>query len=248
MAADLPLPRHIFAHGTVCAEQGATGATFFFELIMRALGCGAARYYFLREVGSHEVTRVDLNRLAEYENVDLVQGLERLASRIHALLISHSDGKIPTPALFSKIAPTIEIALGNTRAEVRFLLDRFDFSEALRKIWSFMAIIQKLLDDNSGCERSNDPSEKQRFTEVLYEACEGLGWMALLLHPVLPHATDAIWSSLGQTTKLEHQLIDEAPWSCLMSGTRIGKLEELFPRVVNPQNAGQLKAKIRATH
>ncbi len=248
MAADLPLPRHIFTHGAVCLEQDGTGATFFFELIVRVLGSDAVRYYFLRDVGSHEVTRLDLNRVVEYENVDLVQGLESLASRIHALLTSHSDGKIPSPSLFSGIDPTVEIALGNTRAEVRFLLDRFDFSEALRKIWSFVAVIQKRLDDNSGRELSNDPGDKQRFTNVLYDACEGLGWIALLLHPVLPHATDAIWSSLGQTTKLEHQLIDEAPWNCLMSGTHTGKLEELFPKVDNLQNAAQLKTKIRATH
>jgi methionyl-tRNA synthetase len=111
-----------------------------------------------------------------------------------------------------------------------------------------MAIIQKLLDDNSGRERSTDPSEKQQFTEVLYEACQGMGWMALLLHPILPDATDAIWSSVGQTTTLEQQLIDEAPWSCVMSGTPIGKFEGLFPREVDPQNAAQPKAAIRATH
>ena len=248
MAADLPLPRHIFTHGSVCAEREETGVTFFFELIMRVMGSDTVRYYFLREVGSHGATSLDLNRLVEYENVDLVQGLESLASRIHALLSSRADGKIPTPSLFSAMDPTVEIALGDTRAEVRFLLDRFDFREALRKIWSFVAVIQKRLDDNSGRELSNDPSDKQRFTNVLYDACEGLGWIALLLHPVLPHATDAIWSSLGQTTKLEHQLIDETPWSCLMSGTSIGKLQELFPRVDNPSDAAELKAKFRTTH
>ncbi|MGA7842693.1 MAG: hypothetical protein WCA34_17360, partial [Candidatus Acidiferrales bacterium] len=75
-----------------------------------------------------------------------------------------------------------------------------------------------------------------------------LGWIALLLRPVMPHATDANWSSLGQTTRLEHRMIDEAPWSCLMSGTHEGKLEELFPRVASAQDAVELKSKIRGTH
>ncbi|MGB7681776.1 MAG: class I tRNA ligase family protein [Candidatus Acidiferrales bacterium] len=241
MAADLNVPRHVFTHGAVCFEQEGMDKALFSEPIGQILGSDALRYYLLRQVGYGENARLGCEGLVRYCNDDLAEGLERLASRTLTLIARHCHGRIPVRSLLSSIDSTIEIAAGDIQAEVRFLLDSFNFCEALRKIWSLVAMIDKLLADNAQYELTGDPSEKRRFTDVLHDACQGLALIALLLHPILPRATDAIWNGLGQATRLEDQLIDETPWSCLMPGTPIGKLEPLFSGVDTLQNMTSMR-------
>jgi methionyl-tRNA synthetase len=245
MAADLPAPRHIFAHGTLKLEQEGTDKTLFPEATVQALGSDAVRYYLLREVGYGENARVSSGGLVRRCNVDLAEGLAGLANRILALVARHCDGKIPTESLLAGMDRRVEIVSRHTQAEVRFLLDSFNFSEAIEKISSLVAMIDKLLRDNAGLELADDSSAKRRFSDILHDACEELGWIALLLHPILPRATAAIWRSLGQTTRLEDQLLDETPWSCLLPGTPIGKLEGLFPVVEDLPSMGLPRPEIR---
>jgi methionyl-tRNA synthetase len=241
MAADLPSPRHIFAHGAVSLEEEDKDKSFFSEPVLNALGSDPVRYYLLREVGYGENTQVGTGRLVQRCSVDLAEGLANLANRVHGMLARQCKGKIPARSLFSSVDPVIEILSADIRAEVRISLDRFDFSKGLEKIWALIAAIDKLLKDNARFEHADNPSDKQRFTDVIHDASEGLALVALLLHPILPRATDAIWKSLGRPARLEDQLVDETPWSSLMPGSSIGNLEILFPGLGNLQRAASAK-------
>ena len=245
IAADLPVPKHIFAHGTVSFEGVGTDQALFPEPMMQALGSDAIRYYLLCEVGYGEDGRVDAEGLVRRCHEDLAEALAGLAGRVLTLVARHCGGKIPAQSLLAGMDRNVEIFSGHTQAAVRFLLDNFNFSEAIKKIRSLVAMTDKLLGDNARLELATDSSEKRRFSDVIHDACEELGWIALLLHPILPRATDAIWRSLGQRTQLEDQLVDETPWTCLRPGTTIGKLETLFPEVDNLQNLVSAKPEIR---
>jgi methionyl-tRNA synthetase len=54
--------------------------------------------------------------------------------------------------------------------------------------------------------------------------------IAVLAHPVIPDATRKIWEQLGQQGKLEDVRIDQLKWGGLKPGTRIGRVEAVFPR------------------
>jgi len=241
MAADLPLPRHICAHGTISVEPGETEEGFLSDSNLPALEGDALRYYLLRKAGDGSDVRVSSSGLAHCSRKDLDEGLVRLANQILTMVARDCHGKIPARSLFSSVEPTIEIMAADIRAEVRFLLDSFNFSDALGKIWSFMETIDGLLESTASFEHATDAGEKQRFTDVLSDACQGLGLITLLLHPILPATTDAIWRSLGQTTRLEDQLIDETPWNSLRPGKPIGKFEGLFHGAGKLQRAASAK-------
>jgi methionyl-tRNA synthetase len=245
MAADLPVPRHIFAHGALSFEKQETGTTLFDEATARGLGSDAVRYYLLRAVAYGEDAHVSCDGLVTRYNADLVDGLGNLANRILTLVARYCDARIPSRSVFPGAGYALKIASGDVRAEVRFSFDHHKFSEAIDKIWSLITAIDRLLTDNDPCQLANDPGEKRRLADVLHDACQGLSLLALLLHPFLPRATDAIWRSLGQTTRLEDQTVDESPWGCLMSGTPIGKLEALFPRIHNLESVASLRPGIR---
>jgi methionyl-tRNA synthetase len=196
------------------------------------------RYYLLREVPYGENARISLDGLARRYKGDLATDLAGLSQRVHTMLARYCEGRIPGRSVWSDFDQTIEIAVADIRAEARFLFDSYDFTAGLEKIWSLFATIGRFLTDNTARELADDPSAKRRLTDALFDASQGLGWIALLLHPVIPRATETIWKGLGQTTRLEDQFIDDTPWQCLMSGTPIATLEELFPPLGKTDNRG----------
>jgi methionyl-tRNA synthetase len=235
MAADMPVPHHIFVHPTLSLEETEAESGPFPEPMLQVLGSDAVRYYLLREVGYGDDAAVGSTALVKRYETDLAKGLASFADRVLGLVARHCDGRIPIRSLFGGVDSTIEMVSADIRAEVQFLLDHGNFSEGLKKIWLLMASIEELLTNNAGLESANDQSGRRRFKDVLHDACEGLGLIALLLHPVLPRATDAIWCSLGQTTRLEDQLVCETPWSCLVPGTPIQRLSALFSTTGDPK-------------
>ena len=64
---------------------------------------------------------------------------------------------------------------------------------------------------------------------MLATAYCGVGTLAVLLSPVLPKATEKLWAALGAPGLVQEQRIDRAhEWT---GGSRVTKLEPLFPRV-----------------
>lgn len=100
---------------------------------------------------------------------------------------------------------------------------------ASKKIWSLIATVNDFLRESDPTALAEDPSQKHRMSNVLYDACQGLAFIVQLLHPILPDATDRIWKALGQTTVLEDQLIGSSIWGLLAPGTAVEKLQPLFP-------------------
>lgn len=242
MAADLPVPRHIFAHGTLTLGQEATSNGFSPEQIVQRLGGDAFRYCLLREVAYGEDAHLSLDRLVTRYNTDLADNLSRLAHRVIQLLALHCDGNIPYRSFLIDLDFALEIASKNFLAEARFLFDSNNFSDGLSKIWSLLALIDKVLNDNVPRESVKNAAGKQRLTNSLHDACQSLGLTTLFLRPVLPRATLAIWKSLGQTTCLEEQHIDMTPWGFLRPGTPVAELEELFPAVGKAYRSSQPKS------
>lgn len=231
IAGNLPVPRHILTHGTLRSDQHATNNALLPETFLQALGGEVLRYCLLREVGYGTDAEISLPRLVSRYHEDLIGGLAKLVERVLTLVVRHYDSKIPAPSLFSDFGSTMESSLFELRADVRFLFDHHNFHEGLAKIWSLIPMIRKTLEENTTpeSELESESAKKVRGTNAIYDACQGLGWITLLLHPVLPRTTDAIWKSLGQTTSLENPVIDDTPLVFLIPGTPVGPPPTLFP-------------------
>src|SRR5271154_829425 len=99
MAADLPLPKQIFAHGWLLFEQEkmskSKGNVAYPEPIVKVLGNDALRYYLLREVVFGQDGNFSRDALITRHNADLANGLGNLASRTLTMIEKYFAGEVP---------------------------------------------------------------------------------------------------------------------------------------------------------
>jgi methionyl-tRNA synthetase len=236
MAAYLPLPKTIFAHGWLLFEQEkmskSKGNVAYCEPIVQVLGSDALRYYLLRDVVFGQDGNFSRDALLTRYNSDLANGLGNLASRTLAMVERYFSGEIPAPAdgaderdaaVESRAAATIQASLEQ--------YDHLAFSRALEAIWELVAEVDSYLVLEQPWSLAEDASKRGRLASVLCTAAQALRIVTVLTCPVLPQATEKIWQQLGQRGKLTEQRMDELQWGQLKPGTRIGKPEPVFPRV-----------------
>jgi len=74
-----------------------------------------------------------------------------------------------------------------------------------------------------------DEQSQARLATILYVSAEALRVVTALAHPVVPDATTKIWSQLG-LGKLSGFNLAALTWGELPPGTKLGKIEPVFPR------------------
>ncbi|MGH9758624.1 MAG: methionine--tRNA ligase [Candidatus Acidiferrales bacterium] len=144
--------------------------------------------------------------------------------------------------------------------------DSFNFVKSLDLVWGWIAQVDSFLthlkpweiglqperwnEDWTGPEKHVDavpgwesdpslegPTRLDALQQMVYVAAETLRCIVVLAHPVVPEATQRIWEQLGQTGKLADQRIDQLQWGGLEPGTKIGKVEGVFPRIKSKAEA-----------
>jgi methionyl-tRNA synthetase len=212
--------------------------------IVRVLGIDALRYFLLREMVFGQDGNFSLEALVQRYNSDLANGLGNLASRVLAMIQQYFGGEIPasqTAALTHRESAIAGIGSASIE-ECRILYDRFQFSGVLQSLWDLVAEVDKYLVVRQPWILAADPEHRETLGSVLHTAAEALRVVAVLSHPVLPHATQKIWEQLGLSGEVADQWIDELQWGQLPPGTKIGTPEAIFPRVEKEEALERIEA------
>ena len=108
MAAGLPLPKRIFAHGWLLFENDkmskSRGNIVRAEPIRQVMGADALRYFLLREIVFGQDGSFSYDALIGRYNSDLANGLGNLASRTLTMINQYRGGVIPAGAAIRHIA------------------------------------------------------------------------------------------------------------------------------------------------
>ncbi len=230
MAAGLPLPKRIFAHGWLLFENDkmskSRGNIVRATPIQKVLGVDALRYFLLREVVFGQDGSFSYDALVGRYNSDLANGLGNLASRTMAMIAQYRDGIIPEGASSQQIAQIATV----TTEEALEAYERFEFSKALESIWILIAAVDKFIVEQAPWRLAKDPEAKDRLDETLYTAAEALRIVTALLSPVLPESTAKIWAQLGCQKPLDELRTAELRWGHLPGGQHVGTTGAIFPR------------------
>jgi methionyl-tRNA synthetase len=248
MAAELPLPKQVFAHGWLLFEQEkmskSKGNVAYPEPIVKVLGNDALRYYLLREVVFGQDGNFSREALITRYNADLANGLGNLASRTLTMIEQYFDGRIPDkPGAWPNDRDgQIERLKQDTISDATASYDRFDFSHALEAIWRLVGEIDRYLVEFQPWALAKDANKRERLETVLFVAYDAVRLATFLAHPVLPEATQRIWTQLGQNGGLGAQSFNDLPWGQTPKPLRIGKTEAVFPRAEKTEVLERIEA------
>jgi len=237
LAAGLPLPRNITAHGWLLFEESkmskSRGNIVRAETIVNVLGTDALRYFLLREVVFGQDGSFSFDALVQRYNSDLANGLGNLASRTLTMISRYFKGEVPYPSQASQTASDIAVveAARKTTAEFGALFDQYQFSRALEMAWVLVASVDKYIVENEpwALDEKKDEGSRARLATVLYTSAEALRIVTALAHPVMPDATTKIWAQLGLGDIKKFDLTN-LQWGQLHLGTKIGEVQAVFPR------------------
>jgi methionyl-tRNA synthetase len=238
MAAGLPLPRGVIAHGWLLFEESkmskSRGNIVRAETVIDVLGNDALRYFLLREIVFGQDGAFSFDAVVQRYDSDLANGLGNLASRTLTMISRYFEGAVPYPSPLGArkgeddgIKDEAQAVIG----EFSRLFDDYQFSRALETAWSLVGSVNKYLVEQEPwivAEKEGEEN-KARLATILYTAAEALRIVTALAHPVLPESTDKIWRQLGlgDIRKLN---LAELKWGQLPLGAKLGKVEPVFPR------------------
>ncbi len=229
MAAGLPLPKRIFAHGWLLFENDkmskSRGNLLRATPITSVMGIDALRYFLLREIVFGKDGSFSYDALITRFNADLANGLGNLVSRTLSMIHQYRKGVIP--------AASCEISGEDVVAETRSAYDRLEFSKALESIWSLISKLDGYIvaEQPWKLNKAQDEESQKRLDRVLYTAADCLRIVTALVYPVLPESAEKIWTLLGMTQPLNDVRFEDLKCGGLPAGQKVQEVVPLYPRI-----------------
>jgi methionyl-tRNA synthetase len=234
MAADLPLPKRVFAHGWLLFENDkmskSRGNIVRATPIQDVIGIDALRYFLLREVPFGADGSFSYDALVGRYNSDLANGLGNLVSRTLSMINQYREGVIPR-GLADEGGELGEKAK-EVIASFQASFEAFEFSKALEAVWSLIAAADKFIVTQApwNLAKKTEPESQLALEGTLYASAEVVRIVTALVYPCLPESAVKIWEQLGMTHPIDSVRIDELAWGQLPAGQKIGTPAAVFPR------------------
>ena len=238
LAAELPLPKSVIAHGWLLFEESkmskSRGNIVRAETVVEVLGNDALRYFLLREIVFGQDGSFSFDAVVQRYNSDLANDLGNLSSRTLTMINRYFNGSVPypSPTVARKDADdVIREQAQAVIAEFEQLFNDYQFSRALERAWSLIGAVNKYLVEQEPwivAEKEGEES-RARLATILYTAAEALRIVTALAHPVIPESTAKIWNQLGLGDISRFDL-SGLKWAQLPLGGKLGKVEPVFPR------------------
>ncbi len=238
MAAGLPVPQKIMAHGWLLFEESkmskSRGNIVRTETILDVLGSDALRYFLLREIVFGQDGSFSFDALVQRYNADLANGLGNLASRTLTMITRYFRGEVPYPSRAGSRAAE-ENAIADTArrtiTDFHALFEQRQFSRALEVAWGLVSAVDKYIVESQpwALGEKQDDESRSRLGTILYTSAEALRIVTALAHPVIPEATAKIWAQMGLGDIRQFPLSD-LQWGQLKLGTKLGEVQAVFPR------------------
>ena len=245
MALDLPLPKQVYGHGWLLLEGGkmskSKGNVVDPVVLCDRYGVDAIRYFLLREVPFGADGVFTNEALISRINSDLANDLGNLLSRTSSMVGKYFGGKLPEAQAAGNFDDSLTELAGETKALVETSMDAMQFSTALTDLWKFVSRTNKYIDETAPWVLAKDEGNAPRLSRVMYNLCEALRHISVMLAPFLPDTSDKIAAVLGLSEEQRTwQSLEK--WGGLCATAEIGKTEPIFPRIDAAKELAELEA------
>jgi methionyl-tRNA synthetase len=229
LSAGYTVPKQIFVHGYLLLDdlkisKSLGNAIDPLELI-DTYGADALRFWCARAVSFGHDGSASLSGIAERYERELGNDLGNLLSRTTAMIERYRDGLLPDGLSAS---PAIAAAIAAVHDEVPSDLDRFDLTNAIDRIWTFVRELNRYVTERAPWTIAKDPDRGAELDQVLFDLADGLRAAAVALSAYLPETAPKILEALAQDDDLSWDRV--AP-GLLDTSRPIAAAAPLFPRI-----------------
>jgi methionyl-tRNA synthetase len=181
MAAGLPLPEVVFAHGFVLSKgekmsKSKGNAVAPADLVAK-FGVDAFRYYFLRDVQFGADGSISMEGMVQRYNGDLANDWGNLVSRLLKMTETYCDGVVPAPpaddALTEDDLDLRRVAHG-LPATFDACMSRLDYAGSLEATWDLVKRANRYIEDAAPWNLAKSEETTARLDAVLFNALEAV--------------------------------------------------------------------------
>lgn len=234
MAAGLPLPKKVVAHGWLLMQDGkmskSKGNVVDPVLLVEKYGVDAIRFFLLREMAYGMDANYSEEALVNCINIDLANDYGNLLSRTTAMIEKFLGGVVAPGSEGTEFDAELLALAAQTPEAMAKYMDKVDIANAIGEVWKLVAKANKYIDDTAPWTL-NKNGEIEKLKTVMYNLAEVLRQVTILISPVMPNVAAKVWQQLGLSAEAAGQDWQALKWGGFPAGTKICRGEALFPRI-----------------
>ena len=236
MAAKLPVPKRVYAHGWWTVEgqkmSKSLGNAIDPNVLVETYGLDQLRYFMMREIPFGSDGDFSEAAIAGRINGDLANAFGNLAQRFLSFIAKNLEGILPAPGALTGDDSALLNACHGLLAQCRDAMERQAFHEAIEAVWVVVRAANGYVDTQAPWAlRKTDPA---RMNTVLYVLAEAARHLAILMQPFVPSSAAKMLDQLAvpeSARTFAH--LGEA--SALKGGTVFPAPSGVFPRYGDPK-------------
>lgn len=237
MSAGVALPKKVFGHGFVYNKGAKMSKTLGTVVdpagVAEKYGADALRFFLVRENPFGQDGEFSIEKLESRFNSDLANDLGNLLHRTLTMTEKYQQGRIARPA---DMAPDAELQVKLDAAVKAYepLMDAFEFRDALAKIWELISYLNTYIEKSAPWTLAKE-KKFDRIAKVMYNVCESLRIISIMISPVVPASAEKIYAQLGLDAvkpMKEASIKDAHLWGVIPDGLEVKKGAPVFQRIV----------------
>jgi methionyl-tRNA synthetase len=236
MAADLPLPKQIYAHGWWTSEgqkMSKTLGNFIscdqIDEICADYGRDVYKYYLLRAITFGSDGDFNAEQFRQTYNTELANSLGNLLSRTVKMIGKYFDGVVPAPTEEVAEVADVQAAAQAMIDAAPELMDKCAFNKYIQGSIDLVHATNQFIEITAPFTLAKDDTQRERLATIMYTCAEAVRLALVYLQPILTDKVPAALEVLAQGDA-PTDFATAGQWGVLQSGTAVGPAQPLFPR------------------